>query len=182
MSVFSVTHTDENPIPRPVGKARTKWCIVSLPQNLVVREGEASRSISIDLDPGRYRLVVSQMAITGEGRATLMKWRKDFYHDCTPEQHTALVNSPLRFTKGMMATDGTSFNCQLPGCSNEATSRMAAVLHEAEHSGVDLLAQPKTHPGDIPPPKIDAAVVDAQRSADKQTAVGRLRNAALSQE
>jgi hypothetical protein len=183
MSVWTIGHSEEYPIPKPVGKAKANYCIVSLPQNLIVQRGECSRSIMADLDPGHYRLVVSQMIIpgghgSGSNRATLMKWRKDFYHEVTPEQHQRIQDAPLRFTKGMMTTDGTRFNCNLPGCSNEATSRVAAVLHEAEHSGVDLLKQPM-HPGDVPVPKVNVAVVEQQEAAKKQTAINNLRKAAL---
>jgi len=178
MSVWTISHSDETPIPRAVGKAKTRYSIVSLPANLVVQAGDASRSITADLDPGHYRVVCSQLIANGEGKAVLMKWRKDFYHEVTPEQHNAIVNAPLRFTKGMLTTDGTMYHCQLPGCSNEATSRTGAVLHEAEHSGIDLLAKPM-HPGDVPPPKLNADVAAQAVVAKKQQAINNLRAAAL---
>jgi hypothetical protein len=176
----------EHPIPRTIQKAKTRYTIVSLPENLVVTKGFATRSISADLDPGHYRVVCWQMTVpggnigAGVGQGTLMKWRKDFYHDCTPEQHTALKAAPLRFTKGMMTSDGTRYHCQLPGCDVESSSRTAAVLHEGEHSGVNLFEQ-HLRIDQLPTPKVDVEAAAADIEAERQAKLAALRAAALEQ-
>lgn len=179
MSYWSITDSPETPIWKPVGKIKSKWTIVTLPQNQIVDSGEATRSIGLDMDPGKYRIVVSQLVPTGEGSATVRKWRKDFYHDITPEQFDLLRNSPLRFTKGVMASEGLRYRCQLPGCDQEITSKLAAVVHEAEHSGVDLLMAPHTHPADIPAPKTDIEAAVAKSKEEAEETFRRLRSAAM---
>ena len=184
MPIWTIEGTPEQPIPRPVGKARTHYCIVALPENKVVAEGTASKSISADLDPGYYRIVVAQTVASGgnvglsRGSASRMKWRKDFYHQITAEQHAHIRSASLRFTKGMLGTEGMRYLCQLPGCETELTSRTAAILHEAEHSGVDLLKS-IVHPGDMPPPKVNVDAVLAVEQQKKDATVQRLRKAAL---
>lgn len=183
MSIYVIKEDAQHPIPRPVKKHKTTYCIVMLPGNHIVERGSTNgRSISVDLDPGKYRIVVSQFIVTGEGTATLTKWRKDFYHDLgdTDEEaeirFTRLKDAPLRFTRGIMTSDGLRYHCQLPGCSQESTSRTAAILHEAEHSGIDLLREP-VHPAAIPPPTINMAAAEAQTLAERQAQINRLREA-----
>jgi hypothetical protein len=178
MSVYVIEHSDETPIWKPVGKHRTQFHIVSRPDNRTIASGLVNgKSIVLDLDPGHYRIAVSQ-GVTSGSRPYSRTWVKDFYHDLTPEAEEQLSRAVLRFTKGRMTTDGARFFCQLAGCNNEATSRVAAIVHEAEHSGVNLLATPM-EPADVPPPKVNPAVIEAQVQAEKTTAINRLREAAL---
>lgn len=179
MSVYVIEDSPETPIWKPVGKHRTQYHAVSRPDNRTVATGTVSgKSIAIELDPGHYRIAVSQCVASGS-RPYSRKWVKDFYHDITPEADALLARSVLKFTKGRMTTDGARYFCQLhSGCSNEATSRVAAILHEAEHSGVDLLKNP-IEPADMPLPKVDPHVIEAQRVAESQEAIARLREAAL---
>lgn len=185
MSVWTIVGTEEQPIPKPVGKAKATYCIVAMPENLIVQRGECSRSISVDLDPGQYRIVVSQLVVPGGisspregGTTTLLKWKKDFFHELTPEQHKRIINSPLQFTKGMQTSDGVRYLCKLTGCDVEMTSRAAAVLHEAEHKGVDLL---KRHvPQDeMPVPVVNVEAEVAKIQAERAQDINRLREAAL---
>ena len=131
MSVCLIEQTTKEPIPRGAS-----YRVFSQPENLTIQKGEASRSIAIDLDPGKYLVVVRKST----GKKSFMKWIKTIYHGMTEAQFEKVQAYQTRFTKGVMTSDGVSYRCQMPGCGFEATSRVGAVLHEGEHSGVNLLA------------------------------------------
>lgn len=42
-----------------------------------------------------------------------------------------------------MTTEGVTYSCMFVGCEKRTTSRIAAVLHEADHQGIDLLKNPE---------------------------------------
>lgn len=127
-----------------------------------VWEGEATRSFSTDLDPGKYVYLVSKK-LTDEGNA-YMRYVGAFYvgmgkHDFCPLPNyeaeptkgcaecepiwKRLASHRPQFSKGRQTVDGLRYTCGFVGCKVDGlTTAMSAVLHEAEHQGIDLLKQP----------------------------------------
>jgi len=120
-------------------KIRAEWRVESLPSRFVVWEGAARGKVTIDLDPGKYVWIAH---FNDRSKINNFKYHEEFLHEVSEEQWAELHAMVPRITKTCHTTMGVMYRCQFVGCDEEQTSRMAAVLHEAEHQGVDLLANP----------------------------------------
>lgn len=128
-----------------------------------VWEGEATRSISQDLDPGKYVYFVGKKIdensndflryvgafYVGMSRkhdfCDLKDWERDPQPDCAECSKTwkRLAGYRPQFSKGRQTVDGLRYSCGYTGCKvDNLTTAFSAVMHEAEHQGIDLLADP----------------------------------------
>jgi hypothetical protein len=108
----------------------------SLPKRRVIYDGTASKSLPIDLSPGKYAISISKF--TDEGLADF-SYEYEFYHECTEQQFRALVNAKPTFVKIMNTSQGPRWRCTIKPCDFESTSQYDAVIHEWEHRGVNIL-------------------------------------------
>lgn len=112
----------------------------------VVAEGEAEESIGIALDKGKYVLMVRHK---GGPFQKPFKYSIEFLQGITKEQFDTLEQMTPKMFKSMMTTEGTVFRCQMFGCTFKTQSRQAAVLHEADHAGVDIFKGTTNAPSPI---------------------------------
>mgnify|MGYP001612568000 CR=1 FL=1 len=113
-----------------------------------------------------------------------MKWIKDVNHDCDEAAFKRLRKHKTRFTRGAMTSEGLKYRCQLLGCDVETTSRVGAAIHEAEHSGIDLLTETNAEKLARSTAVLDQTarkLVDEKARQTGKTPPQELRDAALSQ-
>ncbi len=141
---------------------KANWRVVGLPNRNKVWKGVGRKAISLDLDPGKYVFVVSHFDSSG---ANNFKYREEFYHEVTPELWRELCNMRPTIAKPIHTTQGLVYRCGFIGCNDEHTTRMSAVMHEAEHQGVDLFEQPEKYD--------DVAAATSEYAEKKRGKVGR---------
>jgi len=113
--------------------------IASLPHRNVVFDGRASRSASVDLDPGKY-VVRVHWASDNDGRSNVMNWQWEFYVGMTEETWKRHVGKRPRFSKAVQGTEGPRWRCGFMGCEEEFQTMIGMVEHEYLHYGVQLFA------------------------------------------
>jgi len=111
--------------------------IASLPHRNVVFDGRASRSASIDLDPGKYVCRV-HWATDNDGRSNVMNWQWEFYVGMDEKTWRSHVGKRPRFSKAIQTTDGPRWHCGFMGCAEEFQTMIGMVEHEYLHYGVQL--------------------------------------------
>lgn len=154
-------------------RVRANWRVESLPNRGLVWKGTARGSATLDLDMGKYVWVAH---FNDKTKMNNFKYREEFLHEVTQEQWDELYHMSPRIAKPMHTTQGLLWHCQFVGCDEQHTSRIAAVLHEAEHQGVDLMSNPEAKAD------VDNALDDyVEEKAGKEAATprrGRPRKAA----
>lgn len=114
--------------------------VESLPSRSVVFSGTVSKSVALDLDPGRYiysiTKIISPPGLAG-GRGQMINYSGEFYHEVTPEAWEKLKAMAPQMCKVMQTSDGPRWRCSFPRCREEEfTSAMSALLHEVSHFGI----------------------------------------------
>lgn len=133
--------------------------ISALPGRRTVIKTVASGSFTpADLDPGKYVYTICQHNYQGNPHRVKQE-KGEFLVDVTEEQFARLVHIKPRLAKGLMTTDGARWSCGFVGCEEKFSSPIAAVQHEGEHFGVDLIHETDDK-------KIDAAMHSASRAAE----------------
>lgn len=144
MSVFTYKVPSDKVIPKSLHKeitsipANSRVTIHALPTNSIVWQGKASRSVSVDLDPGYYSITV----VSNEDDPTghhCVSWGDFFYHECTPEQFKILARLRPRMARGVLGSDGATWRCGYLGCRQTFNNVTAIARHEYLHFGVDPL-------------------------------------------
>lgn len=115
----------------------SKVTISSLPHRNVVFSGVASKSASVDLDPGKYICRI-HWASDHDGRSNIMNWTFEFYVGMDEKTWKAHVSRRPRFSKAMQGTEGPVWQCGFMGCSEEYATMISMVEHEYLHYGVKL--------------------------------------------
>jgi hypothetical protein len=96
-------------------------------------DGELTRNF----DVGRY---VYKIHNSPEGMTGGFRYVGEFNIGVTDENFAAISRMKPQTSKAAMTTDGVRWTCNtIAGCNKTTTSRVAAVLHEAAHKGIDLL-------------------------------------------
>ena len=134
--------------------------VVSMPEQVVVWEGEASGSVALDLPRGIYCLsVVKFPPRSNRG----ICYQETYQHGATDAQVRGLEGLEPRHIRTTYTSQGVRFKCLVAGCENETKSMFDAKLHMGQHFGTDLL-------------EANAARIDAIAAQVEQTAP-RVRNA-----
>ena len=121
-------------------KVKAQWRVESLPDRHRVWDGVARGQVTLDLDPGKYVWVA---AYSDPSKRNNFKYHEELYHEVTEKQWDELKFMRPTIARGIHGMNGLVFHCQFVGCGDQHTSRLSAVLHEARHQGVDLLAEPE---------------------------------------
>lgn len=125
-------------IPR---KSRVR--LVALPKRSLVFSGVVSKSLSIDLDPGRYAYTVMKHL----GNRKVIRYTEEFMHEVTAEAWSKLKDMHPSMCKVMNTGGGPRYRCTFGGCQeDEFTTALSALLHEVSHSGISpeaFLANPE---------------------------------------
>lgn len=113
--------------------------VESLPGRSVVFNGTVSKSIALDLDPGKYIYSVTKLiSPPGKaGRGQIINYSGEFFHEVEPEAWAKLQAMSPQMCRVMQTSDGPRWRCSFPRCREEEfTSAMAALLHEVGHFGI----------------------------------------------
>lgn len=122
--------------------------IESLPRRSVVFSGTVSKSIALDLDPGKYIYSVTKLiAAPGlNSRGEMINYGGEFYHGVEPAAWEKLKNMRPQMCRVMQTSDGPRWRCSFPRCREEEfTTELSALLHEIGHFGIaeaDFLKNP----------------------------------------
>ena len=135
MPTVQITGNKEHGIPR-----NSKVRIEALPLKTVVFKGRVTDSITMNFDPGKYIYSVTKFTDDHQDDLTYVG---DFLVGMNDKQFNKLSRMKPKIMKPFLSSEGVRYRCAFIGCDDEVTSRISAVLHEAEHQGVDLLAEPK---------------------------------------
>lgn len=108
----------------------------SLPKRRVIYDGMASKSLPLDLSPGKYVISISKFT---DDKLADFAYEYEFYHECTEAQFRALSNAKPTFVKIMNTSQGPRWRCTIKPCDFESTTQFDAVIHEWEHRGVNIL-------------------------------------------
>ena len=127
-----------NPTWRSGIPRNSKIRIVTLPECTVVYENDrVSESITVDLDPGYYHMVVKKLiGRNAQGRLTQVRYEERFYHDLTENEYAVLSNMRPQRASGRLLSGGWNYNCGWAGCDYYCSNPIAMVLHECEHNGI----------------------------------------------
>lgn len=133
------------------GIPKNSDCVVtSMPEGHVVWKGKATKSISLDLDPGHYACKI----FNSEHGQPGVNFAVHFYVDVDEREWSILRSMTPKMVKGMQTTEGVRYACQFTGCLETFTSIMAGLLHETEiHQGEDLLQKVRAQVKGVPEPK-----------------------------
>lgn len=123
-------------------EVKATWKIDSLPNRNKVFKAVGRGPVSVDLDPGKYTLVVYHFS---PDKVTNFKYRETFLHGITEDQWAKLSNMRPKIARVVHTTLGIVYRCGFVGCKDEHTSRASAVIHECEHQGVDLFQEPEKY-------------------------------------
>lgn len=113
--------------------------VESLPSRSVVFSGTVSKSIALDLDPGKYVYSVTKLiSPPGKaGRGQMINYGGEFYHEVEPKAWVKLQAMAPQMCRVMQTSDGPRWRCSFPRCREEEfTSAMSALLHEVSHFGI----------------------------------------------
>ena len=111
----------------------SKVRIEALPERRRIWSGKASKSVSLDLDPGKYVFCVNYAPPGGYGA---IKYVQEVFVDIDEEQFKKLSHASPTLLHPVITSEGTVWRCTIPQCKSEVTSKVAAIMHEAEHRGV----------------------------------------------
>jgi hypothetical protein len=114
--------------------------VESLPSRSVVFSGTVSKSIALDLDPGKYTYSVTKLiqppGLQG-GRGQMINYIGEFFHEVEPAAWEKLKHMGPQMCRPIQTSDGPRWRCTFPRCREEEfTSAMSALLHEVGHFGV----------------------------------------------
>ena len=121
----------------------SKVRIEALPNKTVVFKGKVTESITMNFDKGKY--IYSVTKFTDEHQDDL-SYVDSFLVGMTDEQFNRLKMMKPKVLKPFLSSEGVRYRCTYIGCDGEYTSRISAVLHEAEHQGINLLKNPEKSP------------------------------------
>ena len=108
----------------------------SLPDRNVVYKGEVSQSLTLNLDPGKYVYSIYKHL----GKKRMFKYVAKFLHKITEEQYQKLKDITPRNMRPVQTSKGQMWRCKIsPTCDVSVGTRMSAIMHEAEHMGIDVL-------------------------------------------
>lgn len=107
--------------------------VETLPKRHVIFNGVVSKSIALDLDPGRYVYSVTKLI----GDKTMINYIGEFYHEIEPAAWEKLKLLEPQMCKPMHTSEGLRWRCTFPRCREEEfTSGVSALLHEISHFGI----------------------------------------------
>lgn len=102
-----------------------------------IAKGTASRSIALDLDPGKYFIKVTKFTPDGIGNVC---WGQEFFVDMDEETFRRIQGMRAKWVETVHTTEGPRHRCTIPGCSEVNMSPFGAVIHEMkDHFGIDPL-------------------------------------------
>lgn len=102
-----------------------------------VAEGSCSKSIAIDLDPGKYVVVIRRTS-PHDPKQIDYYWHEEFFVGVTEEQYQRFKGIRPRLTRGLQTSEGPRWHCPITGCGEVMGTAYAMVEHEAMHNGFDL--------------------------------------------
>ena len=117
--------------------SRYRVYAISGKEELLVAAGTGSKSIALDLDPGKYRIKVTRYSQDGY---TNVNWGREFLVDMDEATFRKISSLKPKWVKRSMTTDGPRYRCTLPGCDVANMSVYGAVMHEFDdHFKMDPL-------------------------------------------
>lgn len=122
-------------LTKPKFDSKTKETILAQCKKELVWSGEVTESLTRNLDPGRYIVT----AIKHDAETGGFWDQHTFYHGCDETNWLKIVNMKPKLCRSRHTVDGVLYMCSFYGCTKAMTSRFAAIIHEAEHLGVDIL-------------------------------------------
>lgn len=110
---------------------RSRFKVYSIPDEYVVTSGTStSKSITLDLDPGKYRIKVWKHGVAN--------WGQEFLVGMDADEFKVLASRRPKFVKVSFTTEGVRWACKL--CPEQNMTHHGAVKHEwMEHFGIDPL-------------------------------------------
>lgn len=144
MALLTVKRSNGKSFP-----SNTRLRIETLPERHLIFEGVVNGDSAIPVDPGKYVSVAKKMNSDPHNPTGGVHEIQEHLVGCTEQQWYALRQGTTNHIKARMTSDGMRYFCKWPnGCDAVLTSRTGGVLHEAEHTGVDLykgleLAEPQ---------------------------------------
>lgn len=116
----------KNFVPR-----RARYKVYSIPDEFVVTGGvSTSKSITLDLDPGKYRIKVWKHGVAN--------WGQEFLSGMNEAEFKVLSSRKPKFVKVSFTTEGVRWSCTL--CQEQNMTHHGAVKHEwMDHFGIDPL-------------------------------------------
>lgn len=152
---------------------KTSIRVEELPRLNVVWMGEATRSASIDLDPGKY-VATFHTDLGDEIENGSAGWREEFYVDVDEVTWKKLQTRRPMLSRSMGTTMGPVWHCGAKlGCKHESRTVFAAYAHEQEHFGVDVL-DPKTTDSQISEAFAAALAAKEDRKKANQVKMGEV--------
>jgi hypothetical protein len=103
---------------------------------------------NIEVEPGRYSIVIAHFP---PGRRKGLKYVYEEYVGVTPEAWERLSGMAPSLMRVMSTSEGVVYACREFGCNQSFTSEVAALVHEYEHFGIDVLG------GQVPPDTVEEA-------------------------
>ena len=140
MPVITIDGSEATP-PWPKGIPRgSRIRVEALPnRTLVFSHNKVSKSVSINLDPGKYIYTILKPL---PGAKTVVKTSGSILVGISEENFRKLQYIKPKLMKAAMTSDGVVWRCKMPGCQEEVTSEVSAIQHEGEHFGMDLIKDP----------------------------------------
>lgn len=137
MSVITLKGDPKQPIPKD-----TTFCVEAYGATRRdgvkrIEEGTCTKSLSLDLDPGKYVVVFSK-SNKNDPRIIDYRWQEDFFVDTTEDTFRKLVGRKPKLARAMATVDGFRWACPITGCEESMMTEYAMVKHEAMHDGFDL--------------------------------------------
>jgi len=101
--------------------------------------GKVSGVVSRDFDEGKYVWKAHRYDPAGiDGFSEY----GEFLVGMTDHQWLRISHMQPKSAKAVLTQDGVVFHCRFPGCERSTTSKISALLHEAnDHFGTDLLGE-----------------------------------------
>lgn len=123
----------------------TRVRVIAMPGSQAIFDGAATRSWSRDLDPGKYRYMMSTNLERGEeenARYRCVRVEGEFLIDLTEAQFQRLQTAVPRFSSPIQTSDGPKWVCKR--CKRRTDNKIAAFLHESrDHFNIDPIKEPE---------------------------------------
>lgn len=137
MSVVTLTGPPNQKIPRDTYYRIETFGPSVRDGKTLIKEGKCTKSLSQDLDPGKY-VVVMKHTHVNDPHTTDFYWYNEFLVDVDEEEWKQLRSMRPKLATTIQSIDGPRWTCPITGCQESTMTPFAMVSHEASHQGYNL--------------------------------------------